>query len=168
MEWGRQDSVLDRPVYYYALILFALLGLAKWRITQSHSACICGQFREMPARPPMSACRFSDAARRCSRSCRLWRHRGTISRHHGIGRPRIGLLDPFGEIWFSWPFWRQWNIRRPAIGALVFVVLQDFVMSITQYWPLCHGGVLVLLVVFSARPVPGTIEALVNRRNGGR
>ena len=28
----------------------------------------------------------------------------------------------------------------PAIGALVFVVLQDFVMAITQYWRFVMGG----------------------------
>src|SRR3954464_11897537 len=56
----------------------------------------------------------------------------------------------------------------PAIGALVFVVLQDFVMSITQYWRFVMGGVLVLLVVFLPQGLSGTVEALFKRRSGGR
>jgi branched-chain amino acid transport system permease protein len=50
----------------------------------------------------------------------------------------------------------------------VFVVLQDFVMSITQYWRFVMGGVLVLLVVFMPQGLSGTIAALANRRSGGR
>jgi len=61
---------------------------------------------------------------------------------------------------------RRW--AGPAVGALVFVLLQDFVMSVTQYWRFVMGGVLVLLVVFMPQGLSGTIEALVNRRSGGR
>src|SRR5207302_1884440 len=36
MEWrGGKTAFLTGPFYYYALVLFALLGLAMWRITQS-------------------------------------------------------------------------------------------------------------------------------------
>jgi branched-chain amino acid transport system permease protein len=52
----------------------------------------------------------------------------------------------------------------PAIGALVFVVLQDFVMAITQYWRFVMGGILVLLVVFMPRGLAGTVEMLLSRR----
>jgi branched-chain amino acid transport system permease protein len=56
----------------------------------------------------------------------------------------------------------------PAIGALVFVVLQDFVMSVTQYWRFVMGSVLVLLVVFMPQGLSGAIELVANRRNGER
>src|SRR5258708_12020819 len=36
MEWrGGKTAFLTGPFYYYALVLFALLGLVMWRITQS-------------------------------------------------------------------------------------------------------------------------------------
>jgi branched-chain amino acid transport system permease protein len=54
----------------------------------------------------------------------------------------------------------------PAIGALVFVVLQDFVMAITQYWRFVMGSVLVLLVIFMPQGLAGTIELLFARRDG--
>ena len=56
----------------------------------------------------------------------------------------------------------------PAIGALVFVLLQDFIMSVTQYWRFVMGGVLVLLVIFMPQGLSGAVELLVNRRKGGR
>ena len=45
------------------------------------------------------------------------------------------------------------------IGALVFVLLQDFVMSMTQYWRFVMGAVLVLLVVFMPQGLSGTDRA---------
>jgi branched-chain amino acid transport system permease protein len=54
----------------------------------------------------------------------------------------------------------------PAIGALVFVVLQDFVMAVTQYWRFVMGGVLVLLVIFMPQGLAGTVELLLSRRDG--
>ena len=56
----------------------------------------------------------------------------------------------------------------PVIGALAFVVLQDFVMSVTQYWRFVMGGTLVLLVVFLPQGLSGTIELLPFRHRGGR
>ena len=47
-------------------------------------------------------------------------------------------------------------------------LLQDFVMSVTQYWRFVMGAVLVLLVVFMPQGLSGTIEALINRRQRGR
>jgi len=41
-------------------------------------------------------------------------------------------------------------------------------MSITQYWRFVMGAVLVLLVVFMPQGLSGSIEALLNRRHGGR
>jgi len=48
------------------------------------------------------------------------------------------------------------------------VALQDFVMSVTQYWRFVMGSVLVLLVVFMPQGLSGAIELLANRRNGER
>jgi len=85
----------------------------------------------------------------------------------GLAESRTGLLDPFRQSRLHGGTWRQRDICRPGDCALVFVVLQDFVMSITQYWRFVMGGVLVLLVVFMPQGLSGTIEALVNRRAGG-
>lgn len=56
----------------------------------------------------------------------------------------------------------------PAIGALAFVLLQDFVMAITQYWRFVMGSVLVLLVIFLPQGLSGAVEMLVSRKTGGR
>jgi hypothetical protein len=56
----RQDLLfLTGPFYYYALLLFALLGLAMWRITQSpfglHLRCNPRKLRQSRL---LSGCRF--------------------------------------------------------------------------------------------------------------
>jgi branched-chain amino acid transport system permease protein len=55
----------------------------------------------------------------------------------------------------------------PVIGALTFVMLQDVVMSITQYWRFVMGGVLVLLVIFLPQGLSGAFTMLMSRRKGG-
>ncbi len=56
----------------------------------------------------------------------------------------------------------------PAVGARAFVLLQDFVMAITQYWRFVMGGVLVLLVIACRKGLAGAFEMLISRRTGDR
>jgi branched-chain amino acid transport system permease protein len=171
MEWrGGKTAFLTGPFYYYALALFALLGLAMWRITQSPFGLHLRAIRE-------------NAGKAAYVGVQIFRMRlaaFVISAvYGGIGGAILavttGLADPelaywthSGNLVFMAVLGGSGTFAGPAIGALVFVVLQDFVMSITQYWRFVMGAVLVLLVVFMPQGLSGTIEALVNRRHGGR
>jgi branched-chain amino acid transport system permease protein len=171
MEWrGGKTAFLTGPFYYYALLLFALLGLAMWRITQSPFGLHLRAIRE-------------NAGKAAYVGVEIFRMRlaaFVISAvYGGIGGAILavttGLADPelaywthSGNLVFMAVLGGSGTFAGPAIGALVFVVLQDFVMSITQYWRFVMGSVLVLLVVFMPQGLSGTIEALVSRRNGER
>jgi branched-chain amino acid transport system permease protein len=171
MEWrGGKTAFLTGPFYYYALALFTLLGLAMWRITQSPFGLHLRAIRE-------------NAGKAAYVGVQIFRMRlaaFVISAvYGGIGGAILavttGLADPelaywthSGNLVFMAVLGGSGTFAGPAIGALVFVVLQDFVMSITQYWRFVMGAVLVLLVVFMPQGLSGTIEALVNRRHGGR
>jgi branched-chain amino acid transport system permease protein len=171
MEWrGGKTAFLTGPFYYYALLLFVLLGLAMWRITQSPFGLHLRAIRE-------------NAGKAAYVGVEIFRMRlaaFVISAvYGGIGGAILavttGLADPelaywthSGNLVFMAVLGGSGTFAGPAIGALVFVVLQDFVMSITQYWRFVMGSVLVLLVVFMPQGLSGTIEALVSRRNGER
>src|SRR3954454_18452314 len=86
----------------------------------------------------------------------------------GLASPELAYWTHSGNLVFMAVLGGSGTFAGPAIGALVFVVLQDFVMSITQYWRFVMGGVLVLLVVFMPQGLSGTVETLANRRSGGR
>jgi branched-chain amino acid transport system permease protein len=171
MDWrGGKTAFLTGPFYYYALLLFALLGLAMWRITQSPFGLHLRAIRE-------------NAGKAAYVGVEIFRMRLTAfvisGIYGGIGGTILavttGLADPelaywthSGNLVFMAVLGGSGTFAGPAIGALVFVLLQDFVMSITQYWRFVMGGVLVFLVVFMPHGLSGTIEAVVNRRNAGR
>jgi branched-chain amino acid transport system permease protein len=171
MEWrGGKTAFLTGPFYYYTLILFALLSLAMWRITQSPFGLHLRAIRE-------------NAGKAAYVGVQIFRMRLTAfvisAVYGGIGGTILavttGLADPelaywthSGNLVFMAVLGGSGTFAGPAIGALVFVLLQDFVMSVTQYWRFVMGGVLVLLVVFMPQGLSGTIEALVSKRKGGQ
>jgi branched-chain amino acid transport system permease protein len=170
IEWrGGKTGFLTGPFYYYALTLFVLLGLAMWRITQSPFGLHLRAIRE-------------NAGKAAYVGVQIFRMRlaafvisaiyggigGTIlSITSGLADPELAYWTHSGNLVFMTVLGGSGTFAGPAIGALVFVVLQDFVMSVTQYWRFVMGGVLVLLVVFLPQGLSGTIEALI-RRKGAR
>jgi branched-chain amino acid transport system permease protein len=171
VEWrGGKTVFLTGPFYYYALVLFALLGLAMWRITQSPFGLHLRAIRE-------------NAGKAAYVGVEIFRMRlaafvisavyggigGTIlAVTTGLADPELAYWTHSGNLVFMAVLGGSGSFAGPAIGALVFVVLQDFVMSITQYWRFVMGGVLVLLVVFMPQGLSGAVELLANRRHGGR
>jgi branched-chain amino acid transport system permease protein len=171
MEWrGGKTAFLTGPFYYYALVLFALLGLVMWRITQSPFGLHLRTIRE-------------NASKAAYVGVEIFRMRlfafvisaiyggigGTIlAVTTGLADPELAYWTHSGNLVFMAVLGGSGTFAGPAIGALVFVILQDFVMSITQYWRFVMGSVLVLLVVFMPQGLSGTIELLASRRNGGR
>ena len=157
MEWrGGKTAFLTGPFYYYALVLFALLGLAMWRITQSPFGLHLRAIRE-------------NAGKAAYVGVQIFRMRlaafvisavyggigGTIlAVTTGLADPELAYWTHSGNLVFMAVLGGSGTFAGPAIGALVFVVLQDFVMSITQYWRFVMGGVLVLAGgVHAAGPV---------------
>jgi branched-chain amino acid transport system permease protein len=169
MEWrGGKTAFLTGPFYYYALILFALLGLAMWRITQSPFGLHLRAIRE-------------NAGKAAYVGVEIFRMRlaafvisavyggigGTIlAVTTGLADPELAYWTHSGNLVFMAVLGGSGTFAGPAIGALVFVVLQDFVMAVTQYWRFVMGSVLVLLVIFMPQGLAGTIGYLVARRDG--
>jgi branched-chain amino acid transport system permease protein len=170
MEWrGGKTAFLTGPFYYYALILFALLSQAMWRITQSPFGLHLRAIRE-------------NAGKAAYVGVQIFRMRlaafvisavyggigGTIlAVTTGLADPELAYWTHSGNLVFMAVLGGSGTFVGPAVGALVFVLLQDFVMSVTQYWRFVMGAVLVLLVIFMPQGLSGTVEALVNKRKGG-
>lgn len=171
MEWrGGKTAFLTGPFYYYALFLFALSAVTMWRITQSPFGLHLRAIRE-------------NAGKAAYVGVQIFRMRlaafvisavyggigGTIlAVTTGLADPELAYWTHSGNLVFMAVLGGTGTFAGPAVGALVFVVLQDSVMSITQYWRFVMGGVLVLLVLFLPQGLSGTIEAFANRRIGGR
>lgn len=171
MEWrGGKTAFLTGPFYYYALVLFALLGVAMWRITESPFGLHLKAIRE-------------NAGKAAYVGVQIFRMRlaafvisavyggigGTIlAVTTGLADPELAYWTHSGNLVFMAVLGGSGTFAGPAIGALVFVLLQDYVMSVTQYWRFVMGGVLVLLVVFLPQGLSGAAGFLAGRRNGVR
>jgi branched-chain amino acid transport system permease protein len=169
MEWrGGKTAFLTGPFYYYALTLFALLSLAMWRMTQSPFGLHLRAIRE-------------NAGKAAYVGVEIFRMRlaafvisavyggigGTIlAVTTGLADPELAYWTHSGNLVFMAVLGGSGTLAGPVIGALVFVVLQDFVMAVTQYWRFVMGSVLVMLVIFMPQGLAGAIELLVARRDG--
>jgi branched-chain amino acid transport system permease protein len=171
MEWrGGKTAFLTGPFYYYALALFALLSLAMWRITQSPFGLHLRAIRENAGKAAYVGVQIFRMRLAAFVISAVYGGIGGVilAVTTGLADPELAYWTHSGNLVFMAVLGGSGTFAGPAIGALVFVLLQDFVMSITQYWRFVMGGVLVLLVVYMPQGLSGAIELLVSRRKGGR
>jgi branched-chain amino acid transport system permease protein len=86
----------------------------------------------------------------------------------GLADPELAYWTHSGNLVFMAVLGGSGTFVGPAVGALAFVLLQDFVMAITQYWRFVMGGVLVLLVIFLPQGLSGAVEMLASRKAGDK
>jgi branched-chain amino acid transport system permease protein len=52
------------------------------------------------------------------------------------------------------------SLFGPMIGAIVFLVLEEFLSQITEYWALIMGPLLLLIVLFGRGGISGVLGRL--------
>ncbi len=162
---GGKTAFLTGPFYYYALGLLALLGLIMWRIVRSPFGLHLMAIRENAQKAAYLGVQVT--------RMRLIAY--VISGIYGaiggaILATTIGLADPeivywtqSGNLAFMAVLGGSGAFIGPVVGSLAFVLLQDTVMSATQYWRFVMGAVLILLVVFFPGGLAGITGSLLNR-----
>jgi len=153
------------PFYYYALALLALATLLMWRILRSPLGLSLRAIRENP-----------DKAAAVGVSVRRYRfYAFVIAGVFGaVGGALLavptGLADPLLAYWthsgnlvFMLLLGGFDHFLGPLVGALVFILLQDQVMSLTTYWRFVFGAILAVVVIFAPR---GLLGLLPPRANG--
>ena len=153
------------PFYYYALALLAVAALVMWRIVSSPFGLCLRAIRENP-----------DKAAYLGVSVRRYRfYAFVIAAVFGaVGGAMLavptGLADPLLAYWthsgnlvFMLLLGGFDHFLGPLVGALVFILLQDQVMSLTAYWRFVFGAILAVVVIFAPRGLLGLLTA----RTGG-
>jgi branched-chain amino acid transport system permease protein len=84
--------------------------------------------------------------------------------------PAVGQVDPgltywthSGTIVFMTLLGGFENFFGPLIGGVVYIFLQDKVMSLTTYWRFIFGGILAFIVIAAPGGIAGLISSLVKR-----
>ena len=150
---------LTGPFYYYALALLVAAAAVMFRVVQSPFGLCLRAIRENP-----------DKAESLGVSVRRYRFFAFViaAAFGGVGGVFLavptGLADPHLAYWthsgnlvFMLLLGGFDNFFGPVLGAVVFILLQDAVMSVTSYWRFVFGAVLAVVVIFFPRGLLGLL-----------
>jgi branched-chain amino acid transport system permease protein len=156
---------LSGPFYYYCLGLLAIAGFVLWRIVHSPFGLHLKAIRDNPRKAEYLG-------------VRVWRFRlaaFVISAVFGaVGGAilgfRIGLADPelvywtqSGQMVFMAVLGGFSNFFGPIVGALTYILLEDQLQSLTEYWRFVLGAVLALIVIAFPTGIAGLAEEIRRR-----
>jgi branched-chain amino acid transport system permease protein len=158
-----KTDYLVGPYYFYCLGVLIVAAAVMWRIVHSPFGLCLRTVRDNPAKAEalgVSVTRYRWYAFVIS---------GVFAAVGGALRgPPSGHVDPTLAYWthsgslvfmaLLGGFAHFWG---PVLGALVFIFLQDAVMSVVPYWRLVFGAILAAIVIFA----PGGLMGLLA---GGR
>jgi hypothetical protein len=84
--------------------------------------------------------------------------RGTPREQHGLRQSGIDVLYPFrrsnGQVILGG------SLFGPVLGAIVYMVLEEFLSQVTEYWALIMGPLLLLVVLFGRGGIVGLLGRL--------
>lgn len=153
-----QPVFLTRHYYYYAAVVFVLLTLTMARLVRSPLGLCLRAVRDNPEKA-------------AALGVPVLRYRWTAfvvsAAYAGVGgallAPTTGQVDPSLAYWthagtlvFMTLLGGFGHFLGPVVGALVFIHLQDQVMSWMPYWRLVFGAILALVVI----ALPGGLASL--------
>jgi branched-chain amino acid transport system permease protein len=165
-----KTSFLVGPYYFFCLALLAIGTVMMWRIVNSPFGLHLRAIRDNPRKAEYLGVRV-----------RLFRfYAFLISAAYGavggaVLAVPVGLADPelaywthSGNLVFMTVLGGFSHFFGPVLGALTFILLQDQLMSLTQYWRFVMGVILALIVILFPRGLMGLAEQLWRRLQSAR
>ncbi len=157
---------LTGSYYIYTFALLAILTFIMWKIVSSPFGLCLKAIRDNP-----------EKAEYLGVSVRKYRWYAFVisGAYAAIGgallAPAIGQVDPGLTYWthsgtlvFMTLLGGFESLFGPLIGGIVYIFLQDKVMSLTQYWRFIFGGILAFIVIAAPGGIAGVISSVVGRR----
>jgi branched-chain amino acid transport system permease protein len=154
-----KTAYLVGPFYYYSLALLVLATAAMWRIVHSPFGLCLRTVRDNPLKAESLG--FS-----------VPRYRWYVFVISAVYAAAGGVLlaTPTGNVDPTLAYWTHSgnlvfmtllggfaSFFGPIAGALVFIYLQDTVMSVFPYWRLVFGAILAVLVIFAPTGLAGLV-----------
>ena len=151
LEFAQYNKIefLAGPFYYYCLGLLVIAGLIMWRIVHSPFGLHLKTARDNPRKAEYLGVHVH--------TIRLAAF--VISAAFGAAGGailgfRVGLADPelvywtqSGQLVFMAVLGGFSNFFGPIVGAFTFILLQDQLQSLTEYWRFVLGAILTLIVI---------------------
>lgn len=167
LEFAQYNKIefLAGPFYYYCLGLLVIAGLVMWRVVHSPFGLHLKTARDNPRKAEYLGVHVH----------RLRLAAFVISAAFGAAGGailgfRVGLADPelvywtqSGQLVFMAVLGGFSNFFGPIVGALTFILLQDQLQSLTEYWRFLLGAILALIVIGVPEGVAGLSTDLWRR-----
>ena len=159
LEFAKYNKIefLAGPFYYYCLGLLVIGGFLMWRIVHSPFGLHLRTIRDNARKAEylgVHVHRFRLAAFVISAAF------GAVG--GAILGFRVGLADPelvywtqSGQLVFMAVLGGFANFFGPIVGALSYILLQDQLQSLTQYWRFVLGAILALIVIAFPQGIAG-------------
>ena len=157
---------LTGSYYAYTFVILAILSLIMWKIVSSPFGLCLKAIRDNP-----------EKAEYLGVSVRKYRWYAFVisGAYAAVGgallAPAIGQVDPGLTYWthsgtlvFMTLLGGFENFFGPLVGGIVYIFLQDKIMSLTAYWRFIFGGILAFIVIAAPGGIAGVISSLVKRR----
>ena len=151
--------------YYYAFIVLAVAAWVMWRVVSSPFGICLKAIRDNP-----------EKATYLGISVKRYRWYAFIvsGAYAAVGgvllAPVVGQVDPTLTYWthsgtlvFMALLGGFNTFLGPILGALLYIFLQDTVMSLIPYWRLVFGAMLAFIVIAAPGGVAGVITSLLKR-----
>ena len=167
LEFAKYNKIefLSGPFYYYCLAQLVLASLLMWRLVHSPFGLHLKTIRDNERKAEslgVHVHRFRLAAFVISAGF------GTVG--GAILGFRVGLADPelvywtqSGQLVFMAVLGGFSHFFGPVIGALTYLLLQDQLQSLTQYWRFVLGAILALIVIALPSGIVGLIARMHDR-----
>jgi branched-chain amino acid transport system permease protein len=152
--------------YVYAFAVLAVLTLVLWKIVSSPFGLCLKSIRDNPEKAEYLGVSV--------KKYRWWAF--VISAAYAsvggaILAPAVGQVDPGLTYWthsgtlvFMTLLGGFEYFFGPIIGGIIYIFLQDGVMSLTTYWRFVFGAILAFIVIVAPGGVSGVIASFIKRR----
>jgi len=153
-------SVLTGPLYYYVFALLVLLTALMRCLTGSSLGLQLRAIRENQQKAEYLGVNVKRYRLIAFVIAAVYGVLGgvIIAIPVGLADPTIAYWVQSGNLIFMLLLGGYTNFLGPVLGAVVFIFFQDQLMSLTEYWRLTFGVILVLIVIFFPNGLMGAID----------
>jgi branched-chain amino acid transport system permease protein len=169
---GQQLDQLDKtaflggPFYYYCLALLLVLGWLMWRIVRSPYGLHLQASRDNAVKAMYLGVKVRSVRTLAFVISAVYGAIGGVilGVNTGLADPELAYWTHSGHLVFMAVLGGYQEFLGPVLGALAFILLQDELVSVTQYWRFCLGVILALLVILLPGGIMGAMRKLGARR----
>ena len=158
-QWDKV-GFLTGPFYYYALGVLVVAAVVMRRLVTSPFGLALRSIRENAAKAEslgISVHRYRLAA---FVAAAVFGAVGGVLLvvPTGLADPLLAYWTHSGNLVFMLLLGGFDHFLGPILGAVVFILLQDLVMSLTTYWRFVFGAILAVVVIFFPRGLMGLLD----------